>query len=530
MRVCIINLNLVAQDAIGQNILQQVRFFRRRGDEVQIYLQYPPLGVSDDIVAACRVVDISTLRTNREPFFTTADLFVFHYGGYYELIDSIRYLERGAVSFHYHNVTPPALWNREEDRQQMEMSVASVGKLASYADLVVADSEFNAKDLIEQHGCDPERIRVIPLAVPLEQFFQGPADPKLRSLYQLHNHRVLLYVGRVASNKRVDLLVEALALVKKQIPNALLLIAGDHSTNPAFVPVVEQIRQLSRQLQVEKDVIFTGRVEQIAPIYRLAEVYVTASLHEGFAVPLIEAMASGVPVVASDCAAHPGTLGNAGLLVQPEDPAAMAEKVVQILSDDVLYGQLVQRGIERATDFTVEASNIQFSQVIAEVTAGLPKRPFPFARLKSLDELNGVNQAKLAAHPTTVQPEIVNSDAFITLSEDIDQLKNAANVIIRNYTVHSGFPLIGGVIAWVRRNLTSHLREPYLDPMMRRQETFNWQVILTLRHLLADLHKQLGANPNKIVELEQEIAGLRSEMEALQRELREYTNKNSDVS
>ena len=66
--------------------------------------------------------------------------------------------------------------------------------------------------------------------------------------------------------------------------------------------------------------------------------------------------------------------------------------------------------------------------------------------------------------------------------------------------------------------------------MMRRQETFNWQVILTLRHLLADLHKQLGANPNKIVELEQEIAGLRSEMEALQRELREYTNKNSDVS
>ncbi|MCX6046443.1 MAG: hypothetical protein NT075_15175, partial [Chloroflexi bacterium] len=162
MRVSILNLNLIKQDAVGQNILHQVRFFQRRGDEVQVYVLHPPVDVAPEIVALTRVVTSTDLLARRDHYFATADLFIYHYLGHHALMDSIKYLERGAAIFYFHNVTPPALWNRPEDFAQMTADVADIGKLAAYADLIVADSPFNAQDLIEQHQCDPDRVRVLP--------------------------------------------------------------------------------------------------------------------------------------------------------------------------------------------------------------------------------------------------------------------------------------------------------------------------------------------------------------------------------
>ncbi len=510
MRVSIINLNLIAQDAVGQNILHQVRFFRRRGDEVQIYVLHPPVGVPTDISALTRVITLTDLLARRDSYFATSDLFIYHYLGYHALMDSIKYLERGAAIFYFHNVTPPALWNRAEDRPQMAADVAAIGKLAAYADLIVADSPFNAQALIEQHQCDPACVRVLPLAVPLDEFSPGPGDLALRSRYKLEGRRTILYVGRVASHKRVDLLVEALAVVKQKIPNAVLLIAGDHATNPAFASVVKQIRQRAQVLQITDDVIFTGRVEAIAPFYRLAEIYSSASLHEGFGVPLIEAMASGIPVVVSDATTHPWVLAGAGLLAKPDDAADLAEKMVDVLSDDRLYGELRQRGLARAQEFSLEQYNIHFIEIVAEATAWLPQRPYPFARLPPLASL----QDKKAAE-NEVDTQTASSAVASTLAEDVIQLQAAADVMIKNYTIRSGFPLIGGILAWVRRNLTSHLREPYLDPMFRRQEAYNWLVVHTLRHLSQQFDQPTTTSiDERITYLEAEVNRLRVELES----------------
>ena len=132
-------------------------------------------------------------------------------------MDSIK-LDRGAVIFYFHNVTPPDLWGSPFDRDLLTDSLARVASLAAASDLCVTPSEFNADQLVHDHGVERDRIRVLPLAVQLDRFSPGPKDDDLLRRYQLHGRRVILFVGRMAGNKRIDLLVEALPIVREVCP------------------------------------------------------------------------------------------------------------------------------------------------------------------------------------------------------------------------------------------------------------------------------------------------------------------------
>src|SRR5690606_3026276 len=170
MRVSLINLNWVAQDAIGQCLIHQVRFFRRRGDEVHVYTMHPPEGIDPADASASRVVDVIDLIGRQDAFFANSDLYIYHYPGRYALLDTMKGLDRGAVIFYYHNVTPPDLWGASTGREELAAGQAAVAKTAPYADLVVTVSPFNARELVQDHRVDEERIRVLPLAVPLDRF------------------------------------------------------------------------------------------------------------------------------------------------------------------------------------------------------------------------------------------------------------------------------------------------------------------------------------------------------------------------
>src|SRR5690606_4778955 len=100
----------------------------------------------------------------------------------------------------------------------------------------------------------------------------------------------------------------------------------------AYVPLVAQAQALAEQLGVADAVRFTGPVsnEELAEWYAQADLFVTASLHEGFCIPVIEAMANGLPVVGSHITALPETIGDGGLTFTPEDPVDLAQKVIQI--------------------------------------------------------------------------------------------------------------------------------------------------------------------------------------------------------
>jgi len=481
-------MNLEGRDAIGQMILAQVRFFQRRGDTVQVYLVHPARHVPLAVKPLTHVVGLGDLGDPKNAHFAQSDLYIYHYPGRYALLDSIKALERGAVIFCYHNVTPPELWGSSVDADVLRDSIRRVGAFAKYADWIVADSAFNADELVQNYGLDRERIRVIPPPVPVHQLGPGPKSAALLKRFNLTGQRVILFVGRMAGNKRIDLLVEALALVRRKVPAAVLMLVGDDRGNLAIEENVERARQRAAALGLADAVIFTGSVDDLTEYYHLADVYATASLHEGFGVPPIEAMACGVPVVASRATAHIEVIGDAGLLCEPGNPADMADKIVQVLTDDALCGELVRRGLARALEFSAESYDTGWSRIVSEAAAWLPNQPYP--RLRPV-------QVEMAA---AAAPTAVTAPGGRPFLEDLDQ---AADVMLRGYTVRSGLPVVGPLIVWVRRNLTSHLREPYLDPTLERQVAFNRRLVETIEMLVA----RLAAVEKRQAELEARIAG-----------------------
>ena len=241
----------------------------------------------------------STLTRRAMRFFRAADLFIFHYPLPYMLFDAIAMVERGVVIVDYHGMTPPHLWDGRDRQFFVEKAQEQQG-LLSYADYVIAHSSFTRQEVAFATGLiDPQRIYQMGYVVSLERFHPRPRPELLLKRYGLAGDQpVLLYVGRMATNKRIDDLVRALALVRRRLPSAVLLLVGD-DRSLLYAPVVAHARALASELGVADGVIFAGQVpdEELPAHYHLADVFVTASIHEGFCIPVVEAMACGVPVV-----------------------------------------------------------------------------------------------------------------------------------------------------------------------------------------------------------------------------------------
>jgi len=264
MRVSLINGGLHPKDAVGTCVINQARYFMERGHRVRIYLSSVPAQVSAEIDALTRVVPLKEILEQRHEHFMLSDLYIYHYGGRYDLVETMRGIERGTVVFNYHNVTPPELWGTDVGREWLADGVAG-SALAHYADFCLADSPFNKQDLIDRLGYSPERIYVLPLAVDLAEFTPGVRDPGLVERYGLHGQRVLVYVGRMAGNKRIDLLIEALNIDaefrdvhynlaiaywrKGRVPEAMAELEMELALHPDHDPAKQAVAQLKQETQ-----------------------------------------------------------------------------------------------------------------------------------------------------------------------------------------------------------------------------------------------------------------------------------------
>jgi O-antigen biosynthesis protein len=339
-RVCIVNGNCVLNDALGNNVVNQLRFFEERGYQALALLEHIDLRVPAEIRRYFVRMSYEELRqgpinpqTRRGVnHFYNADIYVFNYSSYYALAQAMRLVGRGVLIFDYHGITPPQLWEGPgiEDLVEGQRHIG----LVRYADYAIAHSGFTRAELLQTGAIDAARVYQMPYVVPLERFRPESRATALVARYDLTaDQPVLLYVGRMAGNKRIDVLIQALALVRKRLPHAVLLLVGETSFS-TYARVVAQARTLAETLGIANEVIFTGQVpdEELVAHYQLADVFVTASLHEGFCIPVLEAMACGVPVVGAHATALPETIGEAGLTFRPEDPADLAAKVLEILN------------------------------------------------------------------------------------------------------------------------------------------------------------------------------------------------------
>jgi len=212
---------------------------------------------------------------------------------------------------------------------------------------VIAVSESTRDDLVRLLGTDPARIDVVPNGVGRPPMAGGTPARELRAQLALGDRRVLLCLSAKRPHKNLAGLLRALALMApERRPVAVL---------PGYpTPYEEELREEARTVGVEDDVRFLGWTSDadVEGLFALAAVFVYPSLYEGFGLPILEAMARGVPVACSDCSSLPEVAGDAALLFNPADPAAIADAVSRILGDRDLATVLARMGRGRAAGFS----------------------------------------------------------------------------------------------------------------------------------------------------------------------------------
>jgi glycosyltransferase involved in cell wall biosynthesis len=241
-----------------------------------------------------------------------------------------------------------------------------------------AVSNFTKSEVEKLFGIDPARIEVVYNAID-ERFLRGHAsdtDRQLLAERYLINHPFLLYAGRISPHKNVVRIIEAFSALKAELekeelfPGLKLIIIGDElSKHP-------DLRRTVVRSRMQNDVRFMGFVpiEMLRIFYDAAKIFVFPSLYEGFGLPPLEAMAHGTPVVTSNTSSLPEVVGNAAVLVNPENVFEMMRALHRVLLDQALRDKLKVRGYEQAKRFSWDASARQILRVYHEIADKRPVR------------------------------------------------------------------------------------------------------------------------------------------------------------
>jgi glycosyltransferase involved in cell wall biosynthesis len=322
-------------DAIGNHVLALRAILRRRGATSEIF------------ALACHPRVRLEARAWRE--YGAADapgnVCLFHFSIGTPMAEGFARLRSRRVLI-YHNVTPPEFARGVSRRMERECRQGreQLRSLAPATELAIGVSEFNRRELEEMGFA---RTAVVPVIVDLTAHDQPPVRELLRRWKDGRTN--VLHVGRFAPNKRIEDLVRAFHLYKRIDPGSRLLLVG---TDAGLENYSAAVRRLVHDLGTE-DVHFCGHVDfrELCTYFRVADLYLAMSEHEGFCVPLLEAMHFGVPIVAHAAAAVPDTLGGAGVLFAEKRFEEVAELMHLVVTDAGLRARMVAAGRRRLEDF-----------------------------------------------------------------------------------------------------------------------------------------------------------------------------------
>jgi glycosyltransferase involved in cell wall biosynthesis len=212
---------------------------------------------------------------------------------------------------------------------------------------VIVDSQSTRDDVVSLIGVPAERIDVVPLGLGSPR--RSPATPEreLRARLQLGLRPLVLTLSAKRPHKNLAALIRALARIGPE-QRPVLVLPGYATWHEA------ELEALARAAGVEQDVRFLGWLEgsDVEGLWSAASAFVYPSLYEGFGLPVLEAMARGVPVACSDASSLPEVAGDAALLFDPRSEQQIAEALVRLLSDRELAERLRALGLERAGRFT----------------------------------------------------------------------------------------------------------------------------------------------------------------------------------
>jgi len=338
------------RDAIGMHTLRLRNLLRAAGYESDIYA----LDIHDEVKS-----DAYSSASFRERVPASRDAWIlYHFSIGSQLLDDVRALGV-PIALDYHNITEAKYFWRWEPRAAARMLEGrrQLADFAPDARFALADSAFNERELTDL-GC--ERTAVAPILLDFADYNSG-ADPALlarRRHEREHGGAQWLGVGRIAPNKcQHDVLAAFAAYRRIHDPRAQLTLVGGQSAGEYW----RALHRMAHDLGVGDAVSFTDVVThaELIAYYQTSDVYLCLSEHEGFNVPVLEAMHFDVPVVAYAAAAVPGTVGDAGILLTDKDPLVVASAVERVRSDAALRSRLVAAGRERVEHFSIARTGPQ---------------------------------------------------------------------------------------------------------------------------------------------------------------------------
>ena len=342
--------------AVGNHILEMQRLCRDLGWESEVFAEHLRGFAGRDYRAYGKDVRASA-----------DDVLVYHMAIGSPVADFVL-ARRERLVVDHHNLTPVSFFASWEPWMVhgLAWGRAQLAALAPRTTLGIADSSFNEGEL-RQLGY--ARTAVVPILIDLEQFDRDIDVERVEQLRaESAGGAVWLFVGRIAPNKCHHDLLKAFAVYRQAYDGAARLRVVGASASDRYVAALESF---VTALGLESAVTFTGSVSdaELSAHYAAADVYVSASEHEGFCVPLLEAMHHGTPVVAFGSSAVPETIGEGGICLPTKEPTRLAAAVHRVLDDAAVRETLVAAGRAHLQEFSLPVTRERMADALRTLVA-----------------------------------------------------------------------------------------------------------------------------------------------------------------
>lgn len=262
----------------------------------------------------------------------------------------------------YHNITPPDFFAALDPvlARQMRRGREQLAALRSHTRLALGVSAYNEREL---QAAGFARTAVLPLSLDTSGYDTATDDEFMARF--AGPGPIILFVGRLVPNKKQEDLIKLFYYFRRLQPAAQLLLVGDKW----FAAYADWLAALAADLGLEDAVHLTGHVsnQSLSTAYRLADVYVSMSEHEGVGKPLLESMHLNLPILAYAAAGVPETLGGTGIIFHEKNYPALAELLDLLVSDTRLRERICERQRVRVRDFSPAAVRAQFERYLAQL-------------------------------------------------------------------------------------------------------------------------------------------------------------------
>lgn len=347
MRIIQLLTTISYGDAVGNDAIALYHTLQEKGFNTEIYAENIDKRIPPNMVK--KVQKLKNLSKE--------DILIYHLSTGTELNYKVADFSARKIMI-YHNVTPEKYFvnYNEQLRKLCHDGIEGMKYLADKMDYCLADSSYNKEQLVSAgYKC---KIDVLPILIPFADYEKKPSEEVLER-YSNDGYVNILFTGRIAPNKCQEDVIRAFYMYQKHYnAKSRLFLVGSHSGTERYV---EQLKKYVKLLGVE-NVIFTGHIkfDEILAYYKLADVFLCMSEHEGFCVPLVEAMYFNIPIIAFDSSAIGETLGNSGLLIGEKKPLETAGLINYVLSNSKLKEVIIENQKQRLQDFAHNEIKEQF--------------------------------------------------------------------------------------------------------------------------------------------------------------------------